>query len=215
MQRSQHLTQADPRVFGQSYVANCSSVDGQAAFRNEESDHRHIDYFQSLEKFYEEGLPDKLPTHLEEALQRDSKLCELKEEVQTLTRATSSDNALKKAKHCCINHLKKLKSRALRQYQEHWIRERRDRNILTRGREVVQDRCKTEFVENICVLIPERGRLAKRMAADQPLEPDEMWQAMQDLYNLCLEDFTVLYLPRSRPVDGACPARCCQLRLDR
>jgi hypothetical protein len=36
VQRSQHLTQADPRVFGQggqSYVANCSSVNGQAAFR--------------------------------------------------------------------------------------------------------------------------------------------------------------------------------------
>jgi len=54
------LTQADPRVFGQSYVANCSSVDGQAAFREGESDHRHIDYFQSLEKFHEDGLPDKL-----------------------------------------------------------------------------------------------------------------------------------------------------------
>jgi hypothetical protein len=44
------MTQADSRVFSQSYGANCSSVDGQAAFRDEESDHRHIDYFQSLEK---------------------------------------------------------------------------------------------------------------------------------------------------------------------
>ena len=196
-------------------MANCSSVDGQAAFRNEESDHRHIEYFQSLEKFHEEGLPDKLPTHLEEGLHRDSELCELKEVVQTLTRAVGGDDALNKAKQRYTNHLKKLKSRALRQYQEHWVQERRDWNILTRGTEVVQDRCKTEFVENICALIPERGRLANRMAADQPLEPEEMWQAMQDLHNLCLEDFTVLYLPRSRPVDGACPARCCQLRLDR
>jgi hypothetical protein len=48
VQRSQHLTQADPRVFGQSYVANCSSVDGQAAFLREALDHRHVDYFQSL-----------------------------------------------------------------------------------------------------------------------------------------------------------------------
>ena len=45
VQRSQHLTQADPRVFGQSYVANCSSVDGQAAFLREAPDHRHVDYF--------------------------------------------------------------------------------------------------------------------------------------------------------------------------
>jgi hypothetical protein len=40
-------------VFGQSYVANFSSVDGQAAFRDEDSDHRHIEYFQGLEKFRE------------------------------------------------------------------------------------------------------------------------------------------------------------------
>ena len=42
-----------------------------------------------------------------------------------------------------------------------------------------------------------------------------MWWALQDLYNLCLEVFAVLYLPRSRPVSGAGPAKCCQLRLDR
>lgn len=65
VQHSQHLTQADPRVFGQSYVANCSSVDGQAASRDEESDERHIEYFQGLEQFHEDGLPDKLPANLE------------------------------------------------------------------------------------------------------------------------------------------------------
>jgi Protein of unknown function (DUF3435) len=43
VKRSQHLTQGDPCVFGQSYVANTSSVDGQAAFLGESSDHAHID----------------------------------------------------------------------------------------------------------------------------------------------------------------------------
>ena len=57
VKRSQHLTQGEPRVFGQSYVANTSSVDGQAAFLGERSDHTHIDYFQGLEKFREGGLP--------------------------------------------------------------------------------------------------------------------------------------------------------------
>lgn len=45
VQRSQHLTQADPRIFGQSYVANTSSVHGQAAFLGEATDHSHIEYF--------------------------------------------------------------------------------------------------------------------------------------------------------------------------
>ena len=51
VQRSQHLTQGDPQVFGQSYVANTSSVDGQAAFLGERANHDHIDYFQGLESF--------------------------------------------------------------------------------------------------------------------------------------------------------------------
>ena len=56
VQRSQYLTQGDPRIFGQSYVANTSSADDQAAFFYERADHCHIDYFQGLEKFREPGL---------------------------------------------------------------------------------------------------------------------------------------------------------------
>jgi hypothetical protein len=196
VQRSQHLTQADPRIFGQSYVANCSSVDGQAAFRDEDTDNRHIEYFQGLEKFHEEGLPDRLPMHLEEALQRNPQLCEMKAEIQALTQAVGGNDAVSKAKRQYTNHPKKLKPKALYQHQEHWVRERRDWKILTRGREVAQDRRKTEFVESMCVLIPERGRLAKRMADDEPLEPEDMWRAMYDLYTLCVGDFTVLLSPQ-------------------
>jgi len=92
------LTQADPRVFGQSYLAKCSSVDGQAAFRDEESDQRHIEYFQSLEKFHEDGLPDELPAHLEEELKHDPHLYELENEVQTLMRAGGNNQAFSTAK---------------------------------------------------------------------------------------------------------------------
>ena len=215
VQRSQHLTQADPRVFGQSYVANCSSVDGQAAFRDEECDHRHIDYFQSLEKFHEEGLPDRIPSHLEQKILRDPQLVELDREAQNAVRTQGQPRALNRAKQRYTNLLKKLKLEALRQYQQHWVRERRDWKILTRGEEAAQYKSKTDFVQNICLLIPQRGRLAEQMALNRPLEPEEMWQALQDLHALCVQDFTVLYLPRSRPVDGACPVKCCQVQLDR
>jgi hypothetical protein len=39
------------------------------------------------------------------------------------------------------------------------------------------------------------------MAVDQPLEPGEMWQALQDLQILCVEDFTVLCLLRLWQLD--------------
>ena len=48
VQRSQHITQADPRVFG----ASCGKLllgGGLAAFLGEETDHRHVEYFQGLE----------------------------------------------------------------------------------------------------------------------------------------------------------------------
>ena len=34
-ERSQHTTQNDPRVYGQSYVANTSSCDGRRTFLDE------------------------------------------------------------------------------------------------------------------------------------------------------------------------------------
>lgn len=218
VERSQHLTQADPRVFGQSYVANCSSVDGQAAFRDEEGDQRHIEYFQSLEKFHEDGLPDKLPAHLEEELEQDPHLCELEENVQALMGATGAmgDNqAFSTAKRQLTTYSRKLKRDALRLYQETWVQERRDWKILTRGKEVAQDRSKTELAQDIYKLFPERGRLAERMASTHPLSSDEMWDALGDVRALCLQDSNVLYLPGSRPVDGACPVKACQRQMNR
>jgi hypothetical protein len=56
------------------------------AFRDDKSDHRHIEYFQSLEKFHKEGLPNRLPWHLEHELLRDTELFELDHVAQTLVR---------------------------------------------------------------------------------------------------------------------------------
>jgi hypothetical protein len=68
-------------------VANCSSIDGQAAFRDEESDQRHIEYFQNFEKFHKNSLSDELPAHLEEELKQNLHLCEFEAEIQMLRRA--------------------------------------------------------------------------------------------------------------------------------
>jgi hypothetical protein len=42
-ERSQHITHNDPRVYGQSYVANTSSCDGRRAFLNEAAQHDHVE----------------------------------------------------------------------------------------------------------------------------------------------------------------------------
>ncbi|KAL6714267.1 hypothetical protein ACLMJK_007690 [Lecanora helva] len=45
VQLAQHLTQADKKVFGTSYMANMSSCDGKSAFLNEEAQKDHIEFF--------------------------------------------------------------------------------------------------------------------------------------------------------------------------
>lgn len=196
-------------------MANCSSVDGQAAFRDEESDQRHIEYFQGLEKFHEDGLPDELPAHLDEELKQDRRLSELEAEVQTLRGAEGGNQAFSTARRRLTTYCKKLKRDALRLYQETWVQERRDWKILTRGKEVVQDKSKTEMARSIYKLFPERGRLAQKMAYTSPLTTDEMWAALRDLHTLCLREPEVLYLPGSHPIDGACPVERCQRPMDR
>lgn len=86
VERSQLLTQADPRIFGQAYTANTASVDGQGAFLGEALDHTHIDYFQGLGQFREPGLPCKLPARLGEDLKQNPTLQELEAEVRRCPR---------------------------------------------------------------------------------------------------------------------------------
>lgn len=69
---------------------------------------------------------------------------------------------------------------------------------------MAQDYCRTDFVQRIWLLIPERGRLAQRMASNPPLQPDAMRQAMQDLHLLCIQDHIVLY-PAVAPHEWGMP----------
>lgn len=212
VQRSQLLTQGDPRVFGQSYVADISSVDGQAAFLGEAAEHSHIEYFQSLEKFRERGLPCSLTAELEEQLHRDPKILELESELSA--HVQSDPAAAIETKRNLTSYRKTLKRLTLRKYQEAWIRERRDWKILTRGKQQAADVSRTDLVESLYLLIPERGRLARMMVDEKPMSPDARRQATTDLVSLCTRDLSVLYLPGLQPIGGACPVKCCQLRLE-
>lgn len=102
VERSQHLTQADPSIFGQAYVANTSSVDGQGAFLGEALNHKHIDYFQGLGQFREPGSPCELPARVEEELKQNARLQKLTEDVRQCPRECPT--ALKHAKQLLASH---------------------------------------------------------------------------------------------------------------
>jgi hypothetical protein len=161
VERSQHITQADPRVFGQSYVANCSSVDGQGAFLGEAADHRHVEYFQGLERFREDGLPCTLPAKLVAELKADPHFSGLKHNLDALIEAKASSAAVNEAKSRVSQCWRSLEREALKAFQQQWVRDRRDWKVMTRGEESAQDATKTGTVHNLFRLIPERARLAQ------------------------------------------------------
>jgi hypothetical protein len=81
-------------------------VEGLAAFLGEETDHRHVEYFQGLGRFREQGLPGKLPADRTESptesptesLERDPGFLELEQEVQSLKKMEVDQATLDKAK---------------------------------------------------------------------------------------------------------------------
>ena len=177
----------------------------------ENSAHRRIDLFQSLERFREQGFPHDLPARLEADLNLDPQLCELRENLHKLKLWKGSATTLPEAERHTASYYKKLYRVRLREYQKKWVQDRRDWKILSRGKEVSSDTSKTDLVKSIFLLIPERARLAQKMAPEESLTSRAKWEAVQDLYSLCIRDFTVFYLPGLNPVDGACPVKCCQV----
>lgn len=140
-ERSQHLIHHDPRIFGTSYVAHTSSVNGRNAFLDEPKSHIAVDYLQGLEQFREVGLPLRLPTQLWNEILTDSEVLRLD---QLLQSCKVNTDEFKEIKNHIRNSKARLKTIKLKQHQRDWMKERREMKIVTRGRKIAdtqQQRC--------------------------------------------------------------------------
>jgi len=214
-ERSQHITQNDPRVYGQSYVANTSSCDGRRAFLNEAAQHDHVEYFQGFSKFCEKGLPCILPAEKEAALENDEQLIELRGRIQQLTIKGASSKDIRLAKVKAHTYYKSLYRENLREYQTWWVQDRRDWKIKMGGKEQAEDSTPTELVQALSVIIPECGHLTEMMISDKVVSELERKQAITDLYSFITRDYTVLYLPGEEPINGTCPVKSCSREIER
>lgn len=93
-ERSQHLTQADKTVFGQSYTADTSSCDGLSAFLREKPDHRAVEHFQGLTQFRHDCLPTRLPAALKDEVGHNSEIVEWDRKI-----AQTSDAQTRPSRH--------------------------------------------------------------------------------------------------------------------
>ena len=213
MERSQHITQNDPRVYGESYVANTSSCDGRRAFLNEAAQHDHVEYFQGFGKFREKGLPCTLPAEKEAALEKDEQLIELKNRIRQLKTEGASTKDITDARNKVRNYRESLKRASLRKYQASWVQDRRDWKIRTQGKDQAEDFTSTELLQALSRIIPERGRLTEMMISDKVVSERERRQAVTDLCSFITRDYTVLYRPGEEPNNGACPVESCGRRM--
>ncbi|GKT92451.1 hypothetical protein Ct61P_10301 [Colletotrichum tofieldiae] len=198
VERSQHLTQSDRNIFGASYVANCSSVDGLGAFLGEQADHTAVNFFQGLEKFREHGAPLVLPAAIERALWQEEEVVKLQQRIDLSEDSTARSELVGALR----NLRRKLKAKALESYRQQWVRERRDWKVLTRGK--VTPEVSTAEGNQLVNFVPALERVEKLMLSMSPLSPENMRQAMQDLYVLASKGFSILYYPGEEPVAGEC-----------
>ncbi|KAL6716976.1 hypothetical protein ACLMJK_004889 [Lecanora helva] len=210
VQRSQHLTQSDKRVFGQSYVGNTSSVDGRSAFLSETAQHDHVNFFQSYAKLREPGLITKLPAAKAVAIWRNPELLDLEKRLKQLQDTNATAAEIKVAQRSVSRLYHQLSSQILVQCQQEWVQDRRDWKVQTRGKESPNDFEQKDLSEVLHKLMPEYGRLAKMMISPAVVSQEERKQAIRDLSVLVARDCETLYRPGEEPINGFCPVEDCQ-----
>jgi hypothetical protein len=87
--------------------------------------------------------------------------------------------------------------------------------VLKRGKERTNDSIRTEFVQDLIWLMPERARLAEMITSEKTLSMKEKLRAVEDLLSLCTRDLGVMYRPKEEPINGKCPIKSCQIPIGR
>ena len=202
-------------MWGRSYIANVSSVDGKSAFLDEPAQSDHIAYFQSFARFHESGLPQQLPAERVAANQADTRVRTLREEVARLKSSQAGPREIRLAEgklRQCRDHLVR---KSKKEFHQQWVRERRDWKVLTRGLERPDDTQSADLHDILSKIWPGRGRLTTTMTSDRVASDRERRQAVEDLLLLATQQFEVLYRPGESPINGRCPVEACGREMER
>ena len=183
-------------MFGQSYVANCSSVDGQSAFLGEAPDHSTASFFQGYGQFCEPGAPTELPAAMKAELRPHPEAVALERQVHQCL----DEEGRRNARRALQTKTAKLEKEALRKYRHEWVRQRRDWKVATRGR--VPNGQKE--VPDVAGAFQERQKTARRVRCDVPQWLEDTHRSTEDLLRLCTSG-DIFYYPGEEPVNGSCP----------
>ena len=183
-------------MFGQSYVANCSSVDDQSAFLGEVPDHSTVSFFQGYGQFCEPGAPTKLPAAMKAELRTHPEAVALQRQVHQCL----DEEGRRNSRRALQTKMAKLEKEALRKYRHEWVRQRRDWKVTTRGK--VSDPQKD--VPDVAGVSQEGQDTARRVRCDVPQCIEDTHRSIEDMLRLCVSG-DILNYPREEPVHGLCP----------
>lgn len=62
--------------------------------------------------------------------------------------------------------------------------------------------------------MPELARVATAMCNTAELTFEEKLSFVEDLHTLCSRKEDVTYLPNEQPIQGLCPAKACELKIE-
>ncbi|CAL5871597.1 uncharacterized protein PFLUO_LOCUS5850 [Penicillium psychrofluorescens] len=201
-------------TFPEHYQAHCSSIDTVSAVLDEEDQSDHIEYFQSYVQFYERGLPGELPADIKESILKNQDMVEMRARMK-LFEQSHDEESLKIEKMEYRKTLARKRLLELKQYQNRWVREKRDQKILNRGKEELEHWEKDTHTRAQKFIAPEVARIASAMSCNKELSFDEKLLFVQDLQTQCGRDFDVVYLPNESPIQGICPVKGCQTDVTR
>lgn len=206
---SQIYGHKDAGTYPKEYLLHCSSIDTVSAVLGEEEQSSHIEYFQGFERFYERGLPGELPAGIEASILQTPEVVDIRRRIKQLE-ASNSDKKVTAAEK--LNYRKtliRLRLARLKEYQNRWVREKRDQRILNRGKAelVISENDVSTRAQSL--LMPELAHISTLMSSTRELSFDEMLLFVDDLKTYCERDFDVAYLPRESPIQDRCPTRDC------
>ncbi|KAJ5500694.1 hypothetical protein N7453_009745 [Penicillium expansum] len=198
---SQIMAHKGAGTFPEHYQAHCSSIDTVSAILDEDNESDHIEYFQGYMQFYERGLPSELPAETKESILEKPDMLEMRDRMKIFEQ-NHDENSLKNEKLEYRKALVRHRLFELKQYQNRWVRKKRDQKIINRGKKEPTHLENDISTRAQMLIMPEVARIATAMSCNKELSFDEKLLFVQDLQTQCARDFDVTYLPNESPTQG-------------
>jgi hypothetical protein len=198
-------------VFNQSYIHSLSSVDVQALYLGEEQRSDHIEQLTSLSTALVRGFPYRLPDEV-----RD-RVCAADETFQALRKQLSllrnNGAETKSVKNELNTQRHRLKSKALKEYQQQWLKDQYRESAKNKGEDKPESGVSESRFAHLLLFKPDHLRVVATINGRVDYSDDTRPSFISTLVRLANEEEVTLHRPHETPIQGYCPVVSCRARL--